>query len=30
MAKKSINTEIKYDVKEQVVYMDTTSNIHTL
>jgi len=30
MAKKSIHTEIEYDVKEQVVYMDTTSNIHTL
>jgi len=30
MAKKSINIEIEHDVKEEVVYMDTTSNIYTL
>jgi len=30
MAKKSINTEIEHDVKEQAVYMDTASDVHTL
>jgi len=28
--KKSINTDISYDVKEDVVYIDTASNVYTL
>ncbi len=27
---KSINTDIVHDVKEDAVYMDTASNVHTL
>jgi len=28
--KKSINTDISYDVKEDAVYMDTASDVYTL